>query len=432
MKLLKRYCTFFLFEWKRCFMRMGRLLAGLVLLGIVCFVTVYGFSRIEAGDEAAASRYTVVFVMPENAGLHYSLALGFISGMDSLSSLCTIQTTTSEEEARSMLSEGLASAVVIIPEGMIHSIRTGSNDLPARILYPGNPSLETIIFRQIVDSLSRMVASSQKGIYALYELYDEYGASDEQQDKANARMNDLYISTVLGREALFQEEAVIDSRTEAFGSADFLTGVIGGAVSLLFLLFGINLCAFLTEENASLAHALTHLRLTPGIRLAVDFIVTFLCEYVIFTVFLLIFRFIAIKAALLPAFPAWTVPAAAAFPALFSCSLQCLLCRICRSRQSCIIATFFVSLLLMYCSGSLIPAVFLPDFLRSLSAKLPGARLTDVTGGMLNGRIDIRSGLVLTLWCAVFLLASRLCTAFAHRGGRLRLPHNTAKKGYSS
>lgn len=173
------------FTWMRCFRRLGKLLCGLLLLGVICAAAIYGLSFVNKSDDtAAASRFNVVFVMPKNAGLHYSLALGMVSNMESLSSMVTIKQTTSEEEARAMLDSGEVKAAVIIPEGMIHTIMSGTNDLPARILYPGEPSIETVIFRQIVDSLSQMVASSQTGVYALYEIYDDFGATEKQQDKS--------------------------------------------------------------------------------------------------------------------------------------------------------------------------------------------------------------------------------------------------------
>ena len=156
------------FTWKRCFRRLGKLFCGLALLGIICAAAIYGLSFVnQKNDTSAASHFNVVFVMPKNAGLHYSLALGMVSNMESLSSMVTIKQTTSEDEAKAMLDSGEVKAAVIIPEGMIHTIMSGTNDLPARIIYPGEPSIETVIFRQIVDSLSQMVASSQTGVYAL-------------------------------------------------------------------------------------------------------------------------------------------------------------------------------------------------------------------------------------------------------------------------
>lgn len=64
--------------------------------------------------------------MPKNAGLHYSLALGMVSNMESLSSMVTIKQTTSEDEAKAMLDSGEVKAAVIIPEGMIHTIMSGT------------------------------------------------------------------------------------------------------------------------------------------------------------------------------------------------------------------------------------------------------------------------------------------------------------------
>lgn len=393
--------AYFAFTWTRCFRRLGKLLAGLILLGVICAAAIYGLTFVNKSDDTpAASRFNVVFVMPKGAGLHYTLALGMVSNMESLSSMVSIKQTTSEDEARAMLESGEAKAAVIIPEGMIHTIMSGSNDLPARILYPGEPGLETIIFRQIVDSLSQMVASSQTGVYALYEIYDDFGATEKQQDTANSQLNDLYISTVLARDDLFSVKLVTtdanintnvdidaagntvinsadtsDVSNSINGSDPVLVGYLCSGLALLFLLFGINLCFFFVMPNRSVPTALTRLGLSDAFCTLADFSAAFVCEWLIFFVGCIAVGGICYAIGIVSFFSISRALFSCMICASFSCALSLLICRICRNKQACMIVTFVVSLLIMYASGCLIPSAFLPDLLRGVSASLPGSQL---------------------------------------------------------
>ena len=377
------------FTLKRCFGRLGKLLCGLALLGIICAAAIYGLSFVnQKNDTAAASHFNVVFVMPKNAGLHYSLALGMVSNMESLSSMVTIKQTTSEDEAKAMLDSGEVKAAVIIPEGMIHTIMSGTNDLPARIIYPGEPSIVTVIFRQIVDSLSQMVASSQTGVYALYEIYNDFDATEKQQDKANTQLNDLYINSVLERNALFQivgsdskENNLLDEEvsSDTTPATDFvLVGYLCSGLALLFLLSGINLCFFFVAPNRAVLPALSRLGLSDSFCLLADFFAAVICQWLIFSIGCLLIGTIGSTAHIVPVFLIGRAIVSCFVCAFFSCALELFICRICHGKQACMITTFAVSLLVMYASGCLIPSAFLPYMLRRISAALPGGQLKNM------------------------------------------------------
>ncbi len=414
------------FTWMRCFRRLGKLLCGLLLLGVICAAAIYGLSFVNKSDDtAAASRLNVVFVMPKNAGLHYSLALGMVSNMESLSSMVTIKQTTSEEEARAMLDSGEVKAAVIIPEGMIHTIMSGTNDLPARILYPGEPSIETVIFRQIVDSLSQMVASSQTGVYALYEIYDDFGATEKQQDKANSQLNDLYINTVLKRDTLFSVQTVnvndnvgsnsitnadnTTSSNSTIHSTDLvLVGYLCSGLALLFLLSGINLCFFFVAPNRAVPAALMRLGLSDSFCMLADFSAAAICQWLIFSVICSLVGSIGFAIGIVPSFSFGHALGSCFVCAIFSCALALLICRICRGKQACMITTFAIALLVMYASGCLIPSAFLPDMLRRISAQFPGSQLKNMIFWQFGQSISVSDILLLFVEAIILVLAAIL------------------------
>ena len=411
------------FTWKRCFGRLGKLLCGLALLGIICAAAIYGLSFVnQKNDTAAASHFNVVFVMPKNAGLHYSLALGMVSNMESLSSMVTIKQTTSENEAKAMLDSGEVKAAVIIPEGMIHTIMSGTNDLPARIIYPGEPSIETVIFRQIVDSLSQMVASSQTGVYALYEIYNDFDATEKQQDKANTQLNDLYINSVLERNALFQivgndskENNLLDEEvsSDTTPATDFvLVGYLCSGLALLFLLSGINLCFFFVTPNRAVLPALSRLGLSDSFCLLADFFAAVICQWLIFSIGCLLIGTIGSSAHIVPAFLIGRALVSCFVCAFFSCALELFICRICHGKQACMITTFAVSLLVMYASGCLIPSAFLPDMLRRISATLPGSQLKNMIFWQFGQSVSSFDIIILIIEGILLIIAALLAGAF--------------------
>lgn len=411
------------FTLKRCFGRLGKLLCGLALLGIICAAAIYGLSFVnQKNDTAAASHFNVVFVMPKNAGLHYSLALGMVSNMESLSSMVTIKQTTSEDEAKAMLDSGEVKAAVIIPEGMIHTIMSGTNDLPARIIYPGEPSIETVIFRQIVDSLSQMVASSQTGVYALYEIYNDFDATEKQQDKANTQLNDLYINSVLERNALFQivgsdskENNLLDEEvsSDTTPATDFvLVGYLCSGLALLFLLSGINLCFFFVAPNRAVLPALSRLGLSDSFCLLADFFAAVICQWLIFSISCLLIGTIGSSAHIVPAFLIGRALVSCFVCAFFSCALELFICRICHGKQACMITTFAVSLLVMYASGCLIPSAFLPDMLRRISATLPGSQLKNMIFWQFGQSVSSFDIIILIIEGILLIIAALLAGTF--------------------
>lgn len=420
LNLRRCYLTF---TWKRCFRRLGKLFCGLALLGIICAAAIYGLSFVnQKNDTSAASHFNVVFVMPKNAGLHYSLALGMVSNMESLSSMVTIKQTTSEDEAKAMLDSGEVKAAVIIPEGMIHTIMSGTNDLPARIIYPGEPSIETVIFRQIVDSLSQMVASSQTGVYALYEIYDDFDATEKQQDKANTQLNDLYINAVLKRDALFQivgsdiEESSFEKEeisSDNSPATDFvLVGYLCSGLALLFLLSGINLCFFFVAPNRTVLPALSRLSLSDSFCLLADFSAAVICQWLIFSATCLLIGTIGSTAYIVPSFSIGHTLVSCFVCAFFSCALELFICRICHGKQACMITTFAVSLLVMYASGCLIPSAFLPDMLRRISATLPGSQLKNMIFWQFGQSVSSFDIIILIIEGILLIIAALLAGTF--------------------
>lgn len=386
---------YFLFEIKRCFRKTGQLFLAVIILSLICTGIFTAVSH-SSNEEPAAAPFTIVVSIPENAGLHYNLAIGMISRMDSFQSMCTVITTDSEEKAAEMLENGKAKVAVLIPEGLIHSVLNGGN-LPARIIYPSEPSLETVLFRNLVDSLAHMLSASQSGVYALYDIYADFGISEEIQAKANSALNNEYISLVFDRNSLFIQENISED-----GAYSYVVRLISGGLSLLFLLGGICLCDCLCPLPAVLSQALKRIRIghfSSGFSAASG---AFITQYLLYCLICLCAFALEPIHTLFPGLSADFLPVLAAC-IFFAATFQLLICRIFRYREAAVIGLFFIAFILIFCAGGLLPSAFLPAVLRKSAPYNPVWHLQNVLAGGLNGVVSSTS-IAILIFCGILFI----------------------------
>ena len=406
------------FQIRRAFRYFGRMLLAVILLAAVCavFFTASDQFADNTGQEAAAAPFTVAVAIPPDSGLTYGIALSMVSQMDSFQGMCTVVRVESEEQARAMLDSGDAQAAVLIPAGMIHSIRDGSN-LPAIILYPAEPSVETVVFRNLVDSLAHMLSDAQAGVYALYDIYAGLGASDAIQDRANSELNNLYINMVLNRSDLFVRESLAmpggsDPTASGNGGTESDPAVsvpdwmpyLSGALTLLLLLSGICLCGYLLPQPEVVEQTLLHRGISRGMMRIAPFFGAWVVTFFLFLI--PYFLIVLLPVSILPVKPGVSLLLTLAVSCLFSASLELFLCRVCRTCEISMLVLFFVVLLLVFSGGGLLPAAFLPRICRRLFTVNPAHMIQSALTTALCGGMDWGAISALALVSAVFLALS--------------------------
>lgn len=421
---MKTLLSYYSFEIRRAFRSFGRLILVTLLLAAICAGLATAALH-DSRQEAPASRFHVAVAIPPNAGIHYGLALGVVTQMDSFQSMCTVSRVDSEEEAQAMLDAGTAQAAVIIPEGLIHGILHGTN-IPARIIYPSDLSVESVLFRNMVDSLAHMLGTSQAGVYALYDIYAEHGADDDAQNAGNSALNSIYIDMVLDRSGIFTAQSLVFEQA----AASWLP-FVSGALTLLLLLTGICLCGYLAPKKTVVSQALSRVRVSSLIDCTASVIGAWCVQFCLFLI---------PAAAILLA-----NPAAGLFPGmngtlllslvvcvLFASSLQLFVCRVCKIREASIIVLFFLSLLLVFLGGGLLPMAFLPSFCRPLSRLNPASWMQSLLSAGLSGTVDTASMLLLFLWSLILTVLPGLTRQLCASGSRIQALQAWACEGLSA
>ena len=204
--------VFWILEIKRAWKRIGRLIAGALLLFALGGTTAFLAGKLLYG-EAVSGRIQVGVVLPEKDALAEKL-FAMIASLDSVGSLCDFQ-YLEREEALDGLADGSLYAVMEVPEGMVQSILDGTNT-PVRVLMPKQAGTESRIFRELTQAGARILGASQAGIYAGDELAAQAGAElgipTEVRQAAIAtlerELNEIFLSYSLSRQVYFLSQQV--------------------------------------------------------------------------------------------------------------------------------------------------------------------------------------------------------------------------------
>ena len=431
---MNKTASFLCFEIKRAMRHWVKCALLMLVLALAAAGTGLAFSRY-GSDEARVAPFSVAVNIPDGAGMHYSLALGMVSSMDSFQSMVDVKRTNNEEKARGLLEEGAVRAVVLIPDGMIHGIMYGEN-IPATVLYPGTPGVESVLFRNMVDALSRMLSDSQSGVYAVDDVFVFAGMSESAGKKANNDVNEHYINMVLSRGDFFTTErtdgTVIEEGTQEEGPAVSDTGnspertVAAGIIALFMLLSGCCLVSYFFAESRMTGEYLTSFGLNPAVRQFCTwlggFLILLLNTVLLMALALLIPAGYALLAGQLP-----VLLAAAAAGSALCAALALFITRACRSYSMSIIILFTAAFLLTFMAGGLMSGAFLPAVFRRLYAVNPAYWLIDLTRNAMSGRLAagplIRLAglsLILILLSSVFSSGERKGFGWIAQGAGLR------------
>lgn len=217
----------FRLEMKKYMAMVPAILAGTALVGLILFGIGFCASKAVYGEKAVGEiRVGIVADGQDNLT---EMLIRFVESMDSVRDTVAF-VRLSEAEAREALLEGVLSAAVLVPEGIVDSVNSGEN-IPATILLADDYSrAETEVFAQFTAAGAKLLTVAQAGIYAADALCIEEGRPESigwLEDYLNRR----YLDYAMGRSGFFKEVEV--SAAAGIGMADYY----GICLMLAFLSF---------------------------------------------------------------------------------------------------------------------------------------------------------------------------------------------------
>lgn len=383
---------------------------GLVFLtGAITFCSANFLTAISSN--ADSSPINLAVVMYDESVMAQTIS-GYITSNEEISSGMLFD-FVDETTAMRGLETGTYIAAVIIPTDAVDSIMDGTNT-PIQIVFPENSGLEAVIIKEIADAAATLLSSAQAGIYSVYDIYEEYGAS-QNIDKAVFSMNLKYISFVVGGSRLFEV-----TETSSTGSLSSLNYYICAGIVLFMLLIGVNYLAT--------AHSLDSITSKKLSLTGTPFILQELSGYIS----IVVGQLVTLAIVALPAVPILNIFGISismeyigllilviCLFTLVSSGCVYIVSRISRHSLSRIMITFISTLIMCFISGCFVPSLMLPEALDKVGKLVPTTYMMEGLTSAMCGTLNIPALLGCIGYSCILLLVG-ICSSYLSRRKELR------------
>lgn len=397
---MKRTLLLWRLELKRTVKQLPSMLCFAVALLAVTVICAYAAGRLLYQDSPALE--VTVAVVEEGESPLTELAINYVQGMESVSEICSFLTVT-KEEGFTMLREGGAAALVILPGGMIEGILSGANQ-PVEIYFPDNAGIESALLKSFTDAGVQMLRVAQAQIYGIYDTARAYGTL-EGLSVLYADVDRYNLAFALDRLALFKKQEV--SATESLTVVQYAS-----ASGILFFLLLLGMACYPVMRPASIV--LQRQLLRQGIGIGAQCFGRWLCGLCGMAAgcgMLLLLIKAAGAGAGLGQIGLW-------FFVLFCITtFAFMIFQLAGSAVAAMLILFLSSAVMLYLAGGLLPWAFLPEKVQELAAFVPVTYLLQAVRSLYAGRIQGRTIGVLILFCALFAAVSHGAAVFRVKKG---------------
>ena len=396
---MRAYMIYLLLTGKRLIKQLPYFVAGLAVMALLVGTAAFSASRVLYGD-SSLQKIGVGVVLPREDAFSEKITK-MIASLDSVESLCEFSYLERDEAFRQMKG-GEVQAVLEVPSGMASGILDGTNQ-PATIWFSDESGLEAAVFRELAESGSSVLGTSQAAIYAADECLNLQGAP-EQISVAERDLNRIFLKYAMNREALYRKKTVS-------AAGDVSTAVFYGISGIVFLMIltGIPAASFLAPQPEALEQGLRRIGIGRWYQL--------LSRLSCMTLLLM-----GVTAGIY----AWAVQkgyALAGRHELLTWGLLCaavsawiqLFYEACRSSAAAILALFTVNVVLLFLAGGIIPSVFLPELVQKIGNVTVTAIWMDGIRFIASGE---ESGLIPAVW--KLAVSAVVCYALVIVAGRRR------------
>ncbi|MCM1261168.1 MAG: ABC transporter permease [Butyrivibrio sp.] len=399
-------------ELKRMIKLMPSMLFEACMLLLILTAVAFGAGKLLYQDSPLI-RINIAVIEEEENPLT-DMAVNYIQGMESIAGHCSFNIVTKEEGFK-MLNEGNAAAVLYLPAGMIEGIMNGSN-VPVQVFFPKNAGIESALLKELTDAGLKMLRVAQAEIYGIYDTAKEYGVlGDISMLETDIDMYNLAFA--LDRLALYEIRQV-----SAAGSLNFGQYMAASGAVFFLMLMGMACYPIMQPYPDALQSQLKR----NGIGIWQQCFGKWLCGLCSITISGIFFLLIAkavLKATdgsmLLPSMELGQIGTAVVILICISTFIF-MIFQMAANGSAAILALFFISMVMQYFSGGILPSAFLPAAVWNIGKFLPAAYLIEAAGSMYTGVGSFRViGILLgftVVFGAVAYIAAHGAMAHAARG----------------
>ncbi len=219
--MMKLFVTYFSLEWKKSIKILAKSMISILVMGFLLAATVTVVSKILLQSQVF-SKVEVAVVIPEEEKL-IRQAMGFLKNIDSVNSICSFQ-YDDLDGALEKLHQGQVAVVIQIPENFYGDIYTGKNT-PATLYLAGEGRVEEKVFGELLAQSVSMLQTAQAGVYAALDTAGEYEVKMDRGEIGEF-ISFLYIKEILGRKQFFHEIVASPTGWVNAGQYYFLAGFL--------------------------------------------------------------------------------------------------------------------------------------------------------------------------------------------------------------
>lgn len=392
---MHKHLLLLMLQIKTSFKQLPKILLSLLVFSIIAGVIGFaGSSLIYDKDNATKASIKVAAVLPKDDAL---INMGFktVINMESLASFCEF-IMTDEDTAMDMMDNKEVFAVVIIPEHFIDDIQTAKNT-PARVIISKNSGFETSLFRSVIDAGANSLSYVQSGIYATDDMLKITGYYDHKKE-AEDSLNNTFIKYALNRSYFFDAQTVT-----VFGDMNSADFYICSGIVFMLLLSGISVsqrfrrltgsqCIILAQKHISRAwYCFTVLFSTALIFIVLVVVTGVIGSFTSYADYIPVIDLSSIAGLLLLVLSIY--------------SFIMFLFTVIKSNLGAMMALFISSLLMMYCSGSIIPKAYLALPIQRISSFMPTGYWVEMFKSIYSGVYNSGTILVNVIMMIVFFSA---------------------------
>lgn len=405
-------------EIKKTVKLLPPMLLQIILLLSLTAMAVFGGIR-SMGRESLAVRVEIAVAVQEDMTAMTEMALQYVENIESVSQYCHFRQTT-EQEGFALLEKGEVSALVLLPPGLLEGIMNGVNPV-VEIYFPKNAGLEALLFREMTESGEGLLRVAQAQIYAAGDTARAFGLT-EQLSQMEAGIDSYNLAFALDRLALYHNEKV-----SAFGSVNVLQFYLASGSILFLLLAGMAMYPVVRREPPVFCRQLERAGTGKIWQGFCQWICGMLCvglfAGILWLSVRMFVRFGPQEAAdyLVTGggYPGSVRMGLAAAIIMTVTSLIYLVHSLAGSRTGTILLVFVFSVVMVYLSGGLVPAMFLPQAVRTVGAWLPTTWLMRAVSGLLAGRgVMEMEACMAVLCCYTIVCGTAACLVRGGGGGR--------------
>lgn len=369
-------------EFKKSLKVFQKSIISMLLVLFILTIGVVGFSYTLLQNQVF-QLVKVAVVIPDSEQ-QSKLVLQFISGMESVRSICEFE-YLDEKTAFNEMKEGEVQAIILLPVNFYNDIYYGENT-PLTIYFPKERELNQQLFLELLTSGMTLLQISEAGVYSTQYLAYEQGL-DIDRGELGEVVALKFAKKILNRGAIYEAQVL-----SPLGGVDFVQYYF--SVAMLFVMFfsGI-LWGFLYRKETKTVEQ--KLRLYGLNSLAVSFV-----KLLVMTVFLWIVELIfMIGGQLLSQRDAYEALGCSATDFLIKSLWGVLLAisiatyfhmvySIGKNYQQGTIFLLVSNILLFVGSGLLIPRAYLPEVMQRISVLSPLTLLNRFQLDYLFGQIS--------------------------------------------